>query len=107
MFLSCSASLSSTSSPLKLFPSGGALETRKKFAPEEEEPGGIFAEDLATATATRPQCDICGREFKTRNALLDHEHMHKGNTTCGECGRICSTRGNLKQHLAKMHAVIT
>ena len=28
------------------------------------------------------QCYACEKTFMTRNALLDHEHMHKGNTTC-------------------------
>ena len=46
-------------------------------------------------------CAECGKGFKSKNALLDHEHVHKGATTCPFCGRICSTKGNLKQHLVK------
>ncbi|TRY61961.1 hypothetical protein TCAL_08408 [Tigriopus californicus] len=48
-------------------------------------------------------CGYCGKTFKRRNGLLDHEHMHKGTTICHICQRVCSTRGNLKQHLLKKH----
>ena len=53
------------------------------------------------------KCSYCGREFKSRHAVEEHEMIHKGErVVCGICHATFSNRDNLRRHDRTIHEPI-
>lgn len=54
-------------------------------------------------------CEVCGKSFKSQNALFAHSRIHRKNapqrvpTRCQTCGRTFSSAQGLTVHLARAH----
>ncbi|XP_049819992.1 histone-lysine N-methyltransferase PRDM9 isoform X24 [Aethina tumida] len=71
------------------------------------EPVTLMSTDTSTTKNTRRfLCEICGKSFPRRTALLDHEAGHTGEGRryeCHICGRRYSHKSNLNRHV-KIHS---
>ncbi|CAH0389747.1 unnamed protein product [Bemisia tabaci] len=54
-------------------------------------------------TSSTFTCDRCERSYTRHTSYLAHIKTHTGETNCTFCGKVFSTKGNLKQHLRIIH----
>ena len=48
-------------------------------------------------------CDICFKNFSSRNSLLNHQGVHKGLTTCTYCQKVFGTTSSMNFHMKNAH----
>lgn len=51
------------------------------------------------------ECDVCGKSFKLKNTLLNHQVQHTGvkKFACEFCSRTFASSGNYYAHRKRMH----
>ena len=57
-----------------------------------------------------PQCDLCGKSLKHRQALKSHieyVHMKDKHHTCNQCGRMFQLENRMREHIITYHTVQT
>merc|ERR1719318_1352880 len=48
-------------------------------------------------------CEVCFNQYANRKSLSHHRALHRGNTTCVECGKVYSTKNALRLHVRNIH----
>ena len=64
--------------------------------------------ETSPGVTEKPQCDICGKFYKTKHQLRNHKKIHKiKNSKCEECEKIFSTNAKLENHKRTVHTTDT
>ncbi|XP_055682142.1 zinc finger protein 197-like [Lutzomyia longipalpis] len=45
------------------------------------------------------QCDVCGKNFKTKGSFMDHQNVHKSTIACEVCGKILKNQKTYAKHM--------
>jgi len=48
-------------------------------------------------------CEVCCNQYANSKSLSHHRALHRGNTTCVECGKVYSTKNALRLHVRNIH----
>uniref|UniRef100_A0A1B0CGG1 Putative zn finger n=1 Tax=Lutzomyia longipalpis TaxID=7200 RepID=A0A1B0CGG1_LUTLO len=55
--------------------------------------------EFHTAEHKGYQCEICGKNFRTRSSFNDHKNVHKSGVECKVCGKMLKTKKTYFKHL--------